>query len=597
MKFLKKTAALLFCVALALSVMAVSAMAEGEDPTGGYSVTLTPTNDSIKDHDSNAKYEIVASDTQAVTYDIMLRCPTEGKKINAFYFTFGTEAALTETVTIGYLNGGSFVDKALKEGAHSYAFYPAASGNEDITTTTDSNGVKVGTISLAVGAVTTDPTFTLSNIHLSERTVTENSTTISADYALTDVTQADLEVKNETYTITFTPKKNTDGTNVIATDTTFTATYDFLTGHLTGNGASNNVLKAAAELHGYDFDKWSVTDSNSGGWATTYADGATIAARNFGDVSMVADYNIVTYTITYNYKETVNGSPYDYSSLIKGAENGLPTTANSTAKTSYTVENLASNGTSDFLNLTDMARKGYTLTGWTAENASGNVTVANVNDPRAVKTGEYNTAAWNTLVNNALTTTGLVGAYGNVTITPHWELIGKVARDSYQYTYTGEEIVLFAVPTVSVSGTYTLKADDTAYTLYQVGASKYTNSFGKTTGSYTSDSLDANVDYTVFASIIPTSATTLTFAVTESDSDRNALIAYTGKVFGAGTLNAADYGNANTMLGNKGIFNNTAVSIEERLKIDRYDATGEATAESAYGSILDVKAIIDQVFG
>lgn len=134
----------------------------------------------------------------------------------------------------------------------------------------------------------------------------------------------------------------------------------------------DTITFPAPEKTGYTFAGWKL-DAAVGTWAadTTVNAGDFVTNTLWGSVSFTAQWTPATYTITYNKAS---------------AEDVVPAAQN------YNIESAETLGTAE--------REGYTLSGWVVATASGN---------------------WTQGANLAASTV-LTGFYGNVTLTPVWQV-------------------------------------------------------------------------------------------------------------------------------------------------------------------------------
>ena len=375
--------------------------------------------------------------------------------------------------------------------------FDAGEGSGTMTNQTLTYGVadylKANTLTGPAATATFDYNGATGNIGVSSMTVNATFTEWSDGNTHTYADQA--EVLNLT---------STNGGNV-----TLTAQWDFDYEH------STIYLPSAPTRTGYTFDKWQQID----GMGIIEYD----AEEDFDlteDATLIASWNAINYTITYNG--------------LNGASNSNPA--------SYTIETstitLANPGT----------REGYTFTGWTCGgNPITQITIGSTGDKTITANWSTNThnVSWVT-DGNALTGTYTNGttAYGTTIVAPATPT--KNATAQYTYTFNGWSPAVDAtMPDNDVEYTATWTQTPVNYTL------TWTTDGDALTGDYTHGTVAYGTTIVVpatptktgytFAAWTPTPAATMPAANTTYTATWTAntyTITYNGGANGTGSIAA-----------------------------------------------------------
>jgi uncharacterized repeat protein (TIGR02543 family) len=398
MKLLKKTAALLFCLALALSVMAVTALADDDDVellSANTTYTLTFKSDATHtsiDNDQTPDYK--TSDNGIVSIYLT---GSDAVSVNGVQFALSVGTGVTVgDVTIGgkTITANNGVYQYLKEyNGGNILSIP----DGEITDTTTPIGTITFTTAASV-ASKTDVTFTASDVAVHETTITDKKDVAS-------ITPATISV-HPNYTITLLTYgadnngiKNTATTPVMTTGETpvaLTYTYNVV------DNLSGTMTLPAQSLDYYVFGGWQISGNNN--W-----DGGTISAS---DTNLVTASNNAYATGKYgNVTLTAIFTPEEYAvTFAAGYDNG---TVTNTAG-NYTIESQVAvtgdNPTRD---------DGYSFDGWVATGGNWS--------------GTYGSGCYTSTNDQAFPANGMHGA---LTLTAQW------TPTTYSLTfkpgYTGE---------------------------------------------------------------------------------------------------------------------------------------------------------------
>jgi len=587
MKLFKKAAALFFCLALALSVMAVSASAT--DPTVAVTLVLN-SEETYTDLDNNNKYELNAN--TYITYDIQIALTdAEGSPltVNGVAFKAGATAALPTGVAISQvLNGASGTNSIPVNNYGAYGIY-AEGTTADITVS--GTPTTIGRITYSIAATVGATAVAEFVPQLTEVSVSQRDVGSLIDSA-TVTAEKGVEV-NPRYTVTFYDyESDTNGTQKAKTydadNPAPSMTYTYT------DGGTFDTEANALGVTAYNFDYWVVTSNAvgaAGGWTavdTTYntyviASGKTISPGKVGNIVLTAQYTAKTYTVTYEYDKDSN----DHEKVSAG-----------TYPTTYTIEQIAdatadTNPFKDFFTTDPAWVDGFAFDGWTVKPTTSD--------------GDYNDDVWGTIPEGATTVVlaptslaALVGAYGDVTLHAKCKELGIWAVTNYAYAYNTDSLILYAVNKNDVVSGAVYKCGGTA--MFIIPTAKY--------WGLSAFSDKSAADYTMYAYLGVATAgarPSITIDVSENKGDPNEDLtnAYDGNVLADSYINAGDFGLVNSILVKKAASTadtfGESVAMRARLLMDmaskKTNGDNDFASESgaSFGSIEDIKAIADLV--
>ncbi len=249
--------------------------------------------------------------------------------------------------------------------------------------------------------------------------------------AQTTVTIAKGSTGNKSYTANWTSIGYT-----IYIDENGGATVSDLS-YLTSASQQTKTLPTVTRT-GYTFASWAITTNSSEANSTVSGSTLTIPANAYGNITVKANWNVVTYTISYN----LNG--------------GSVSTAN---PTSYTIE------TVDFT-LNNPTKAGYTFAGWTGSNGTTAQTTVKI-AKGSIGDKSY-TANWTFNALAESSSNGYTGTYDGAShnisfVASH----GSSNTISYQWykgsvadanKISGATKTTYSVKNVADSGTYVCRA-------------------------------------------------------------------------------------------------------------------------------------------
>jgi len=319
MKFMKKAAALIFCLALALSVMAISASAADDEAqllsaTVDSNTTLKLVDTTASNSDINGENGKEYTSGTGGTVAIQLSSTNDNFTVNAFEFTVGTGAS-GATVTLDTVAGSS--DFSITESNNGkYTFSTnAASG---VTVATDP--VTVATIAFTVASDTPGATNTISISGFKLLNTTSESG--EALRPATDNASVSVEVDPQ-YTVTVkNPSVDSDG--IIEAVPTYNATivsnsYKILAGK---SAATSTPTLSHYEFTGFVVD----TTESTGSWQTLTGDDCKIAS--VGDLDTLLDNHA-------NWGDLVLNAQYTPTKFVLTVKKATPQSNGTIDKTSY----------------------------------------------------------------------------------------------------------------------------------------------------------------------------------------------------------------------------------------------------------------------
>ena len=447
----------------------------------------------------------------------------------------------------------------------SVASESASAGNWTVLDITAGKDVKFkgkwGDVALQAQYTPTEYTITLKNPG------TTNGVIVDADAALVDAT----DTASYTYTVEGKVSKATNAADVVIADSSLW--YD----------ATSTPKKTHYTFAGYKVQT-APTETGNATWgaanaAVTLGEGKKLGTGKYGNVTLLATYTANNYTATINLgaNVTYDGPTGKYTANALAEGDTKPTGGTVT----YTAEDGAK---ADFF--TTPTRPGYEFKGW-------KVSYAEDTDVPTVWSGATTTP-----------TTTTTGAYGNVTLTAVWKILGEFVEVNYRYAYSSDSLKLLAVENKYVptsAGGYTYKNNAMFKVADATKAAIYAKAFGKVDGGDT-DKVNAT-GWTIYAYIATTVGTTETKEVADGNvefvaSATNKVVVYSGDMTGNGSIDSGDYGNVSAMIANSSQYSNAAIDVESRLRADvaneAADENGAFTQEvsALYGTIKDVDAIL-----
>ncbi|MBQ7682052.1 MAG: InlB B-repeat-containing protein [Oscillibacter sp.] len=366
MKFIKKAAALFFCLALALSVMAISASASGEY----FEISLEKASDSHSDYNGNNTPDYAVGDT--VTYNIVLKATSTATEssysVNAIEFKLALTDWEAANATVKF---GSMTDAtpANTSGVYTYEAKNASDASPWTVTTT---GTNIGTIEFALPTANKQPTVNITdcNLHTDETNHTES-------YLVATPTQAVGGVEVDTqYTITVVDYNFGENGIKGNASTPVVYTYGLMSGGPLDSSGNAATIAVPTSTNGYDANGYTISGGTR--WATGnittaidsnyFTDKASSSAK-YGNVDLTADYSLKSFTVAYN----VNG-------------HGTAPEA-----TTYTIETAAS------ALFPTLSADGYTFGGWQVSATNNSDTVASPWDTGATYTSSSNAAKYSAI--------------------------------------------------------------------------------------------------------------------------------------------------------------------------------------------------------